>query len=223
MQLEVQSLVDDLAIKKPKTHLITIEGIDGCGKSTQIQKLAKYLQSNRIPHHITCEPTKNEIGQLLRQYLKQHTLPLIDALLFAADRLDHCQRDILPALIAQKIVVSDRYVLSSIAYQSLQCYEFGASIDWIATVNQFCIAPDLVILLDIDPNIALQRRYAETATQNREKFEEIEFQSRLRKRYLELVNQQFNDWKYIVIDASTDQETVFNAIIKAMYEFLPKK
>ena len=222
MQIEVQTMANDLDLPRKRGMLITIEGIDGCGKSTQLQKIATFLQSRQIPYHITCEPTKNDIGQLLRKYLKQKTVPTIDALLFAADRLDHCHREILPALQSNKLVISDRYVLSSIAYQSLQCEELGVTTEWIATINQFCIVPDLIILLDLDPTIALQRRYNETEMQNREKFEEITFQSRLRNRYLQLVEDRFNGWNYAVVDASRNSDDVFASIVKVFVTFLPK-
>ncbi|TFH30180.1 MAG: dTMP kinase, partial [Promethearchaeota archaeon] len=78
---------------------ITIEGIDGCGKSTLSRILAKYLKEHQIPVFLTAEPSKGIIGQLIRQNLQQNDVPAaIDALLFAADRIDHGTREILPWL-----------------------------------------------------------------------------------------------------------------------------
>lgn len=130
--------------------LIAIEGIDGAGTTTQCQRLAAHFGL-----HMTREPSDRPIGKLLRQILR-HEHGRVDeravALLFAADRLDHLDGEIAPAL-AQRSVITDRYVMSSIVYQSL-----AVERAFVAEINRFARPADLTVLVDVDAEVAARRR-----------------------------------------------------------------
>jgi len=134
---------------------ICIEGLDGSGKSTQAKLLTKRLCKEGYNAIYTTEPSKEKIGQFIRKRLfEQERMPVsVEALLFAADRIDHIQRDIAPALQENKIVISDRYVYSSLAYQG----SAGLSLDWIETINTNAQKPDLSIFIDVPPEVVLKR------------------------------------------------------------------
>lgn len=134
---------------------ICIEGLDGSGKSTQAKLLTKKLCKEGYDAFFTAEPSKGKIGCFIRKRLfdKERMSPSVEALLFAADRLEHVQRVIVPALQAGKIVISDRYVYSSLAYQGCA----GLSLDWIDTINANAQKPDLSIFIDVAPEIVLKR------------------------------------------------------------------
>lgn len=130
--------------------LIVLEGIDGAGTTTQCERLARAFDL-----HATREPSDRPIGQLLRAILR-HQHGAVDeravALLFAADRLDHVDGEIVPAL-GQRSVISDRYVMSSIVYQSLHLPR-----DFVVEINRFARPADLTLLIDVDVGVAESRR-----------------------------------------------------------------
>jgi len=162
---------------------LVIEGIDGAGTTTQTRRLTEALQKRGIQTHQTREPTDGPIGKLLRQILSGEHAPT-DAttlgLLFAADRADHLQREIRPALAAGKVVISDRYYHSSLAYQGSE-EERG----WIATLNQRALVPSCTFLLEVDPDVAAQRR----ADDDREEelFDKLETQRNVAEGYRQVV------------------------------------
>lgn len=157
---------------------IAIEGIDGSGTTTHTKRLAEWVTLQNLPVLSTHEPTDSEIGRLIRRILRDKTIPpATDALLFAADRVKHTQRQINPALNKGFVVISDRYVESSIAYQSSS----GLPLDWVATINHFAISPDLTILLDLPPSTGLGRKRKQGF---REKFEYVAFLKKVRQVFL---------------------------------------
>ena len=163
-----------------KSFFLVLDGIDGSGTTTHSMMLVSYLEMLGLKVYLTQEPSKNEIGLLLRQYLKNNEIPpSTDALLFAADRDLHYKKEIKPKLDQGFIVVSDRYIESSIIYQSVQSDEI--SIDWIKQINKFARLPDLTIILDIDPKISLARKSQEIL----EKFEDTKFLDKVRTLYLD--------------------------------------
>ena len=163
-----------------KSFFLVLDGIDGSGTTTHSKMLVSYLEMLGLKVYLTQEPSKNEIGLLLRQYLKNNEIPpSTDALLFAADRDLHYKKEIKPKLDQGFIVVSDRYIESSIIYQSVQSDEI--SIDWIKQINKFARLPDLTIILDIDPKISLARKSQEIL----EKFEDTKFLDKVRTLYLD--------------------------------------
>jgi dTMP kinase len=135
--------------------LIALEGVDGAGTTTQAERLGRRLGDRAL---VTREPSMGPVGRLLRQLLGGVDAPCDSAalaLLFAADRRDHLAREIEPALARGQHVVTDRYVLSSLAYQSL-------SVDraWVAELNTGVRAADLTLFLDVQPEVAEARRRA---------------------------------------------------------------
>ena len=135
---------------------IVIEGIDGSGKGTQAQYLYDFVKRT-YPHLnpvLTSEPTRTGSGKLLRQFLKEDVLePQALALLFAMDRLQHVCETILPNLKLGRCVISERYVYSSLVYQSVS----GADLAWVTEINKFAVIPDLMIYLDVPPEESRKR------------------------------------------------------------------
>lgn len=171
-----------------KGTFIVLEGIDGSGTTTHSKRLAKALRARDIESQVTCEPTIGPVGMVIRQVL-QNRLIVADAsgprpfswstmaLLFAADRLDHLDSVVVPALRAGVCVVSDRYDLSSLAYQSVTAPGGERVVPWIRTVNEHAIRPDLIIVLDVSAEVAAERRRNRGGTD--ELFEDHFIQERL--------------------------------------------
>ncbi|GAG98349.1 unnamed protein product, partial [marine sediment metagenome] len=133
---------------------IVLDGIDGSGTSTHSKLLAGFLSTKGLKIYLTQEPSNNDIGKLLRVYLRNAKIPAsTDALLFAADRVLHFENQIKKKMEEGYIIISDRYIESSIAYQSSQSEEI--TIEWVKNLNLFAGKPDLTIILDIDPKISL--------------------------------------------------------------------
>jgi dTMP kinase len=142
-------------------RFIVLEGIDGAGTTTQTERLVGHLRARGRRAAATREPSDGPVGRLLRQILLgQHAPPgggklggAEMALLFAADRLDHLQREIEPLLSAGSDVVSDRYLLSSLAYQAEE-----ADRGWVASLARGVRRPDLTVLIDVPIAVAAARR-----------------------------------------------------------------
>ena len=136
---------------------IAVEGLDGSGKSTTVTKLKEWLEK-RLDKEVmlTQEPTKHPSGKLIRDMLvAQKESPLLHeklALAFAADRLNHLEIDIWPALKQNKVVITDRYLFSSIAYQTV-----AVNYEWVKGLNRFAMLPDLLIYINVSIETALKR------------------------------------------------------------------
>jgi len=162
-----------------KGSLIAIEGIDGAGTSTQARMLAAWMNDAGLPAHLTCEPSTGPLGQLLREILSGQTRPVDPAalaLLFAGDRVDHVRFEISSRLDQGTHVVTDRYVYSSLAYQSLEL-----DLEWVARLNALAPEPDVTAYLRIDPDLAEKRRATRGSAQ--ELFETRAFQERISRIY----------------------------------------
>jgi len=192
-------------VELKKGAFIAIEGVDGAGSSTQTWLLVNWLAEKGYSAVATKEPNPDgEIRSAIRHVLRERSpIPELDALLFAADRVDHVERFIKPWLKSKKIVVSDRYLESSIAYQTSQ----GLSEKWILSINRHAIAPDITIILDVDPKVSLTRKDVEP-----ERFENATFLSKVRKKFLERAKMK----GYCVIDASRSLEEVQTEVLKAV-------
>ena len=194
---------------------IVLEGIDGAGKTTQVEKLDNILKKKGYKSKVIREPTNSPEGQLIRQKLQDPNSTSdinqqILTLLFATDRLT-LKEEILNAKESQEIILlSDRSFYSSIAYQD------NSSIDtqWIFDVNKYTPRPDLTIILDINEELAIKR------CDNDECFENIQFLEKTRKNYHELIETEEN---MILIDASQELDEVQNNIIKVIEEKLKIK
>ena len=138
-----------------KGVLIVFEGTDGTGKSTQLSLLAQYLQDNNFPVVTTREPTEGKYGQQIRKlYLQRDSYtPREELELFLADRKEHVDNFIIPSLACGKIVLCDRYFLSTIAYQGA----IGFDIDELISLNNFAPDPDMALLFHAPVDTSLKR------------------------------------------------------------------
>ncbi len=162
-----------------QTLFIVLDGIDGSGTTTHSKLLAGFLSLKGLKIHLTQEPSNSEIGKLLRKFLKDDKIPpTTDALMFAADRDLHYRNEIKMKLEEGYIVITDRYIESSIIYQS--CQSEKITIEWVKSLNKFAGKPDLTIILDIDPKMSLARKNQEDL----EKFEDTSFLEQVRKLYI---------------------------------------
>ncbi len=182
---------------------IVFEGIDGVGKSTQIQMLAEWLENNGFRVETLVEPTDSEVGKLIRRIL-QHPDAQSDkfqkilALLFAADRMmimDKLEYE-------SKIIISDRSFISSLAYQE--------PAEWVETLNRYAKKPDLLILLDLDAKKSVAR------TSGEDTFENVNYLTRVRQNYLKLAK----NYTHEIIDADKGINKVSSDIKKAVAPYL---
>ncbi|MCR9164810.1 MAG: dTMP kinase [Nannocystaceae bacterium] len=160
---------------------IALEGLDGSGTSTQAEMLFEALTGRGHTVVTTHEPSRGSIGQRARAMLgggDGQVDPHLLALLFAADRLDHIAREVEPALARGEIVVCDRYVMSSWAYQSLDC-----DAQWVETINARAPWPDATFLLRVGAEEATRRVHARTPESQREIFETEAIQRRVEASY----------------------------------------
>lgn len=183
---------------------ITFEGPDGSGKTTQVRQLADWLRERGHDVVLTREPGGTDIGDQIRAVLHDPANGAMDArteiLLYSASRAQHVTQRILPALAANKIVVSDRYADSTLAYQG---YGRGLDLEALRRITRFAtggLTPDLTLYLDITPEQGLQRRQVGGDEWNRLDAEAIDFHRRVRAGYLELVRQEPERW--VVINAT---------------------
>jgi len=182
---------------------IVFEGVDGGGKSTQIKLLTDYFKKRgyEVEHHM--EPTEGEIGSLLWTYMRSKNRsfsPETEALLFAADRIEH-GKAITKLLKEGKVVISDRYLHSSLAYQGAA----GVDVAWMKKLNKHALKPDLVILLDIDPEKSLSR----VSDRDKTVFEESEYLKKVRMEYLRYAERG----ELEVVDATQPIEHVHEEIL----------
>ena len=190
---------------------IVLDGGDGAGTTTHSHLLKGFLENKGFKVHLTQEPSRNKIGILLRAFLRNKDIPATtDALLFAADRDLHYHNEIKTKLDEGYIVISDRFIESSIVYQSVQSSKI--SIDWIKQINKFVGKPDLTIILDIDPKIALARK----TDKGLEKFEDVGFLNKVRNLYLNRAEQE----GYYIVNTDDIIELVQEQIQKIVIDKL---
>lgn len=195
------------------SRLIVLEGLDGAGTTTQARRLVEHIRAGGGKAHATREPSDGPVGKLIREMLVGgHAI--VDAqigqstfgLLFAADRLDHLQREVEPQLAAGVTVVSDRWYHSSLAYQGT-----GAERDWIATLNARARRPDLTIFLEVRPEVAAHRRVAAGRVQ--ELFEDLRMQEEVAAGYeATMAELRVQGERIETIDGELDADTVFAAV-----------
>jgi len=162
--------------------MVSIEGIDGCGKTTHVRLLAGWLRSRGHKVVVTDEPTDGMIGRIIKRELRGELKLSVaaEALLFAADRVQHIAELIRPELKAGKIVITERYFYSSLAYQSAR----GLSMSWVENINRAAIKPNLAILIDLPAEAALRRI---KRSRKLDKFEmDLQLQRRVRANYLRI-------------------------------------
>ncbi len=182
---------------------ISLEGIDGVGKSTQSDLLEEYLRELGQPVVRTFEPGGTELGQEIRHLLlhrKGDVAPRSEALLYAADRAHHVATKVRPALERGQAVISDRYLDSSVAYQGVG-RELNA--EDVRAISMFAVEnllPDLTILLDLEAGAAMARRSKTGAEPDRLEREKVEFFEAVRQAYLAMAKAEPQRW--LIVDAS---------------------
>ena len=180
---------------KEKGYFISFEGIDGSGKSTQIQKLARFLETLGFDVLITREPGGSVGGEEIRNLLLQGNVDRWSAeteiLLFTAARRDHLERIILPAIEDDKIVICDRFTDSTRMYQGMRGPNLRNLVDMLNEKIINC-DPDLTIVIDIDPQISLKRAKSRETVE--ERFEDfgVEMQLNMRNGFIELAKEFSN-------------------------------
>ena len=206
-----------------KGIFITIEGLDGSGKSTQVSRIKSILEKKGYDVLLTREPGGTKIGEKIRQILldKDHKemSAAAEALLYAASRAQHVEQVIVPALKEGRAVLCDRFVDSSIAYQG-KGRELGP--EAVTDINKFAthgLGPDITILLDIDPEVGLNRAKA-TKKADRLEQERLDFHRKVREGY-KVLAETYPD-RIKVIDASKTVEEISREIEKKLSSVVGK-
>jgi len=201
-----------------KGKFIVFEGIDGSGKTTQLKLLGEKLAAPVFPVLYTREPGGTRVGELVRDLLLNpqygELVPRAEALLYAAARAQHVEEIILPALEQGKVVLCDRYIDSSLAYQG---FGRGLDLSQLEQINQAATAglvPDRVLLLDFCPDRGVDRLSRSGRGPDRIEREDQEFHRRVRRGYLTLVAR--DPQRYRVIDANRSIEEVQRDLFKAL-------
>ena len=202
---------------------IVLEGIDGAGKSTQAKLLRLWFEERGYEVVLTKEPTDTPFGKLIRKLvLTGGREGIIDgakisheaeALLFAADRAEHVDKLIRPALESGKVVISDRYFYSSLAYQ----WARGLDLEWLIDLNRFAIRPDLVLLLDLPVKESMKRIRTRSIKSEFDKI--VELQRKVRENYLKLA-ERFPEIK--IVNATEDIDGVHRQIVALVEGLLEK-
>lgn len=192
-------------------RFLVLEGLDGAGTTTQTARLARRL--SELGHEVqsTREPSDGPIGSMLRLIMGGRVVSPPGtigwdtmALLFAADRLDHVHTEIEPCLARGGVVISDRYDASSIGYQSVTSGADERAVQWIRTLNQRALRPDLVIVVDVDDDTAARRRAGRGGAP--QLYEQNETQRALRAFYRELPAQMPEDRVEVISGEGTADE-----------------
>lgn len=195
---------------------ITFEGGEGSGKTSVIKAISEYLTKNNIAHITTREPGGSIIAEKIRKILldKENTDISVktEALLFAASRVQHLEEVILPALSDNKVVLCDRYLDSSLAYQG---HARGIGFDDILKVNHFAVQhlPNYTFYIDVDPKIGLKRVNGRGAL-NRLDLENLDFHQKVREGYLKLA--KLYPKRYIIINSNCDLESLISETLKKL-------
>lgn len=189
---------------------VCVEGLDGCGKTTQAKFLVERLRNKGYDAVYTVEPSRGKIGEFIRRYClhsEKRVSSVVEALLFAADRFQHVEKKIVPALNEGKVVVSDRYVYSSLAYQGAA----GLDLNWIEMINEHSISPDLAVFLDVEPETVMKRLKSKKSV-----MENLETQRRVQEVYKEFVEKD----ELVEIDGNRSKQKVADEILSVVLSFL---
>jgi len=196
-----------------KGFFICIEGLDKSGKTTQSILLVETLCRMGYDAIYTSEPSGGKIGSFIREYVlnrKERVYVMVEALLFAADRVEHTESVIKPNLEKGKIVISDRYLFSSIAYQGAA----GVNIDWIKEINKAAIKPDLAIYIDVPVDVILHRCGGRKSV-----MECRETQEKVREIYMKLVQ----NGELILVDGNRSVDEIAKDIENLVFKKLGLK
>jgi dTMP kinase len=232
------TLNTNIAIKKSPikrvimARFITFEGIEGCGKSTQVKLAGEYLSQRRIPFIITAEPGGSAIGRRIRDILLNKgsdgaICKETELLLFSAARAQHVRDVIIPALARDTVVLCDRYYDATVAYQG---FGRGLDIDFIKILNEFSsvhVKPDITLLFDLPVEVGLKRamerisRIKEGLVEDRFEREDLDFHRKVKDGYLFLAQQESK--RFRIIDGSRDIETVHGEVCAHLAAIMEEK
>ena len=205
-----------------KGLFITFEGIEGCGKSTQAKLLREYLEKKGYSVFLTREPGGPKISEKIRDILlstkNKEMLPETEVLLYMASRSQHTGEWIIPALEKGKMVISDRYYDSTLAYQGAARKIDIKLIDTITKFATFELKPDITFLVDLPAEIGLSRISKQDA--DRLEMESIEFHKKVRVGFIEIAKREKK--RYIIVDGTKSVEKIHSKIIKIMEDILRK-
>jgi len=203
---------------------ITLEGVEGSGKSTQLDNIRAFLQERGLTVVVTREPGGTDIGRTVRSILLNPDNREMDALtelfLYEADRAEHVRKIIAPALSAGKTVLCDRFFDATMVYQG---YARGLDLEEIRRIHRFILGnlrPDLTILLDLPPEIGLARAWAQidkgdrTGAESRFEKEALDFHRKIRAGYLDIARHESE--RFCIVDAEQDAAAVRRDIKKAI-------
>lgn len=213
-------------MKRTSGLFVSMEGIEGCGKSTQAKMLAAHLAARGLDNILTREPGGTAIGDLVRQILLDPThgdmSPRGELLLYAAARAQHVDAIIRPAIAEEKIVICDRFTDSTLAYQG---YGLGLDLDEIRTVNAIStgrLFPHLTFLFDLEPESGLRRKFgkAYSTQEGADRIEQrtLEYHRRVRNGYLAIGEQHPERMK--VIDAEQPIEAIHQSVLATVFNCL---
>lgn len=203
---------------------ITFEGIDGSGKSTQMRMIASELRVRGFNVLTTMEPGGTPLGRRLRAAFletEENVAPLAELLLFAADRAQHVNFLIKPALADGKIVVSDRYADATFAYQGAGRGFSEETVNEVIKLATDGLKPDLTLFFDVPVEKAIARTKArsdEETQKNRMDSETLDFYERVRKAYLSIADNE--PQRFVVVDGDLPIEEVKASILKIITDFL---
>jgi len=204
-------------------RFIVLEGLDGAGTTTQTRLISEALEALGLKVVRTFEPSEGPIGVLLRQALSgrvglpQGAGPLSQetlALLFAADRMDHLQAVVEPALQRGDWVVCDRYVLSSLAYQGM-----SVPMAWVDGLNSRALKPDLTLFLEVSAQVGAKRRAQRGGV--REIFDDDEKQRRISRQYLQAIRLRIPRERIVRLDGTLPLEDVTGLALAQIHKLLP--
>lgn len=203
-----------------KARFITIEGGEGSGKTTLIKLLRQDLEKDKIEYIVSREPGGSKISEDIRKIILDtdnvNMNYMTEALLYAASRCQHLEEVIKPALDKNKLVICDRYIDASLAYQG---YARGLGISTVYDINMYATGgflPDLTIIIDIDPEVGLERIRQNRRNMDRLDLEKMTFHERVRAGYLE-VHRQFSD-RVVIINGNRELEEVYQDFKKIIYQ-----
>ena len=199
---------------------ITLEGADGSGKTTQMDRIVQFFEQNKIDYIVTREPGGMDLGQKIRDILLNYDGEVdstCEMFLYLADRAQHMQTKIKKALADGKVVLCDRHTDSTLAYQG---YARGLDIDEINLLNNIATRgkkPDLTLLFDVDTSVAMQR-VGNRADKDRMESEGAKFHQKVRQGYLEIAKKEPERIK--VINSNLDIEAVWSQVSNLLRDFL---